>query len=86
MKRSSPKKSCFTVLPAVLHVFPHGAEAVSYTHLDVYKRQALYGLTEAVACIGEDADHDYIVDEDYSAVEFIECGDYSRKMCIRDSY
>ena len=26
MKRSSPKKSCFTVLPAVLHVFPHGAE------------------------------------------------------------
>ena len=40
MKRSSPKKSCFTVLPAVLHVFPHGA-AVSYTHLDVYKRQAV---------------------------------------------
>ena len=39
---------------------------------------ALYGLTEAVACIGEDADHDYIVDEDYSAVEFIECGGYSR--------
>ena len=39
---------------------------------------ALYSLTEATACICEDADHDYIVDEDYSVVEFIEGGDYSR--------
>lgn len=39
---------------------------------------SLYGLTEATACICEDADHDFVVDEDYSAVEFVEAGDFSR--------
>lgn len=39
---------------------------------------ALYGLTEATACIGEDSEHDYVVEEDYSVVEFVESGDFSR--------
>ena len=39
---------------------------------------SLYSLTEATACIGEDADHDFVVEEDYSVVELIEAGDYSR--------
>lgn len=39
---------------------------------------ALYSLTEATACICEDADHDYVVDEDYSVVEFVEDGDCAK--------
>lgn len=39
---------------------------------------SLYGLTEATACFGEDADHDYVVEEDYSVVEFIKDGEFSR--------
>lgn len=39
---------------------------------------ALYSLTEATACIGEDADRDYVVEEDYSAVEFVKTGDFFR--------
>jgi phenylacetate-CoA ligase len=39
---------------------------------------SLYSLTEATACIGEDAEHDFIVDEDYSVVEFVNAGDFSK--------
>lgn len=32
---------------------------------------SLYSMTEAVACVSEDLDHELVVDEDYSLVEFV---------------
>ena len=36
--------------PELKHIFNQGHQAVSYTHLDVYKRQAAYRATVVAVC------------------------------------
>ena len=62
-----------------------GLEAVSYTHLDVYKRQGCMTVYAAEDTVDYDAVESGAESKLFSEFDFSEIDNSLQKMCIRDS-